>query len=137
MVVSAEGQANRYVMIDGYKRIAALEQLGRDTVEAVAWPMSEPAAVLLDRLQRLSEHDSALEVAWLLAALEQRFGYTLEELAQRFDRSVRWVGRRPALVESRAPSRSIVAQPGERLLHNPAPRFHSEPLFAAFPPGCS
>ena len=49
VVVAAEGQADRYVVIDGYKRIAALEQLGRDTVEAVAWPMSEAAAVLLDR----------------------------------------------------------------------------------------
>lgn len=39
--VAAEGQANRYVVIDGYKRIAALEQLGRDTVAAVVWPMSE------------------------------------------------------------------------------------------------
>jgi len=32
VVVAAEGQADRYVVIDGYKRIAALEQLGRDTV---------------------------------------------------------------------------------------------------------
>jgi ParB family chromosome partitioning protein len=50
VVVAAEGQADRYVVIDGYKRIAVLEQLGRDTVEALAWPMSEAAAVLLDRL---------------------------------------------------------------------------------------
>jgi len=45
VVVAAEGQAERYVVIDGYKRIVALEQLGRDTVEAVVWPMSEAAAV--------------------------------------------------------------------------------------------
>jgi len=31
--------------------------------------------------------------------LEQRFGYGLEELARRFDRSVSWVSRRLALVE--------------------------------------
>src|SRR6516165_12706783 len=48
VVVAAEGQADRYVVIDGYKRIAALEQLGRDTVEAVVWPMNEAAAVLPD-----------------------------------------------------------------------------------------
>ena len=40
VVVAAEGQADRYVVIDGYQRIAALEQLGRDTVEAVVWPMA-------------------------------------------------------------------------------------------------
>jgi hypothetical protein len=45
VVVEAEGQADRYVVIDGYKRIVALEQLGRDTVEVVVWPMKEAAAV--------------------------------------------------------------------------------------------
>jgi hypothetical protein len=91
------------VVIDGYMRIAALEQPGRDSVEAVAWPMSEAAAVLLDRSLRLSEHEAALEVGWLLAELEQRFGYGLDELA-RFDRSVSWVSRRssvrPSLLQS-------------------------------------
>ena len=104
MVVAAEGQADRYVVIDGYKRIAALEQLGRDTVEAVVWPMSEAAAVLLDRSLRLSEQETALELGWLLAELEQRFGYGLDELARRFDRSVSWVSRRLALVELSAGS---------------------------------
>ena len=99
VVVASEGQADRYVVIDGYKRIVALEQLGRDTVDAVVWPMSEAAAVLLDRSLRLSEHETALEVGWLLAELEQRFGYGLDELARRFDRSVSWVSRRLALVE--------------------------------------
>ena len=99
VVVAVEGQADRYVVIDGYKRIVALEQLGRDTVEAVVWPMSEAAAVLLDRSLRLSEHETALEVGWLLAELEQRFGYGLDELSRRFDRSVSWVSRRLALTE--------------------------------------
>src|SRR5688572_1115335 len=36
VVVTAEGQTDRYVVIDGYKRIGALEQLGRDTVEGMA-----------------------------------------------------------------------------------------------------
>jgi ParB family chromosome partitioning protein len=99
VVVAAECKADRYVVIDGYKRIAALEHLGRDTVEAVVWPMSESAAVLLDRSLRLSEQETALEVGWLLVELERRFGYGLDELARRFDRSVSWVSRRLALVE--------------------------------------
>src|SRR5919109_4646017 len=60
VVVAVADQPDRYVVVDGYKRIAALEQLGRDTVEAVVWPMSEAAAVLLDRSLRLSEHETAL-----------------------------------------------------------------------------
>jgi ParB/RepB/Spo0J family partition protein len=99
VVVAAEGRADCYVVIDGYKRIAALEQLGRDTAEAVVWPMSEAAAVLLDRSLRFSEHETALEVGWLLAELERRFDYGLDELARRLDRSVSWVSRRLALVE--------------------------------------
>jgi ParB family transcriptional regulator, chromosome partitioning protein len=99
IVVIASDEPDRYVVIDGYKRIAALQQLGRDTVEAVVWPMGEAEALLLDRSLRLSEHETALEQGWLLAELEQRFGYGLEELARRFDRSVSWVSRRLALVE--------------------------------------
>src|SRR5438309_8423420 len=99
VVVAAEGQVDRYVVIDGCKRIAALEQLGRDTVEAVLWPMSEADAILLDRSLRFSEQETALEQGWLLAELEQRFHYGLEELARRFDRSTSWVSRRLALVE--------------------------------------
>jgi hypothetical protein len=34
VVVAAAGQPDRYLVIDGYKRIAALRQLGRDIVEA-------------------------------------------------------------------------------------------------------
>ena len=99
VVVAAGDQTDRFVVIDGYKRITALGQLGRDTVEVVVWPMSEAAAVLLDRSLRLSEHETALEVGWLLAELERRFDYGLDELARRFDRSVSWVSRRLALVE--------------------------------------
>ena len=100
VVVAVVGQPDRYVVIDGHKRITALQQLGRDKVEAVVWPMSEAEAVVLDRSLRLSEHETALEVGWLLAELEQRFGYGLDELARRFDRSVSWISRRLALVEA-------------------------------------
>src|SRR6266581_1151843 len=48
---------------------------------------------------RWSKRDSALEEGWLLAELKQRFNYSVEELARRFDRSVRWVADRLALVE--------------------------------------
>src|SRR5215831_2710758 len=99
VIVAADGQADRYVVIDGYKWIAALDQLGRDTVVAVSLTKSEAGAVLLDRSLRLSEQETALEVGWLLGELEQRFGYSLDELARRFDRSVSWVSRRLGLVE--------------------------------------
>jgi ParB/RepB/Spo0J family partition protein len=99
VVVAMTGQPDHYLVIDGYKRVVALEQLGRDTVEAVIWPMSEAEALVLERSMRLSESDTALEQGWLLAELDQRFGYSLDDLARRFDRSTSWVSRRLALVE--------------------------------------
>ena len=99
VVVAVEGQPDRYLVIDGHKRIAGLEQLGRDTVEATVWEMSEAEALVLERSMRFSEAETALEQGWLLAELEQRFGYTLQDLARRFDRSTSWVSRRLALVE--------------------------------------
>ena len=63
VVVAAEGQPDRYVVIDGYKRIAALEQLGRDTVEAMVWAMSEAEAAAAGPLAAVqSEQETALEV---------------------------------------------------------------------------
>ncbi len=99
VVVAMAEQPQRYQVIDGYKRITALQQLGHDTVEAAVWEMSESDALVLDRSLRLSEKESALEQGWLLAELEQRFGYRLEDLARRFDRSASWVSRRLSLVE--------------------------------------
>lgn len=99
VVVSKDNHSERYLVIDGHKRVAALEQLGRDTVEATVWPMSEAEALLLSRSLRFSPQESALEQGWLLAEMEQRFGYSLDELARRFDRSVSWVSRRLGLVE--------------------------------------
>ena len=99
VVVLLESEPDRYVVIDGHKRIAALQQLGRDTVEAVVWPMTEAEALVLNRSSHWSQRESALEEGWLLADLQQRFGYSLQELANRFDRSVSWVSRRLALVE--------------------------------------
>lgn len=90
----------RYLVIDGHKRIAALQQLGHDTVEAVVWAMSEADALVLDRSLRMSEPDSALEQGWLLAEMESRLGCSVEELARRFDRGKTWVASRLALVET-------------------------------------
>jgi ParB/RepB/Spo0J family partition protein len=91
----------RYLVIDGYQRIAALEQLRRDTVDAFVWEMSESEALLLVRSLRMnSEPETALEQGWLLQEMESRLGCSIEELARRFDRSATWVARRLALVET-------------------------------------
>src|ERR1022692_4185277 len=60
VVVLSPGHRDRYLVIDGHKRIAALQQLGRDTVEATVWAMSDAEALLLDRSLRFSPQESAL-----------------------------------------------------------------------------
>jgi len=95
-------QAAQYLVIDGHQRIAALGQLRRDTVEAIVLDtVSEAEALLLVRSLRMnSEPETALEQGWLLAEMEEKLGYTIDELARRFDRSPTWVARRLSLVET-------------------------------------
>ena len=53
VVVVSQDNPQRYVAMDGYKRIAALQQLSRDTIDEAVWPMSAAEALLLDRTLRL------------------------------------------------------------------------------------
>jgi ParB/RepB/Spo0J family partition protein len=88
----------RWVVVDGYKRVRALMRLGQDVVRAAAWELGEVDALLLERALRGGESGSAIEEGWLLRELMQRFGLGLDEIARRFDRSVSWVSRRLGLV---------------------------------------
>lgn len=98
VIVIAERE--RLVLIDGYLRVEALRRLGRDTVLATAWPVSEPEALLHHRHLAASEH-TAIEDAWLLARLRTH-GLSLDDLAARLCRSKSWVSRRVALLDDLA-----------------------------------
>lgn len=98
VVIALPEEPNRYLVIDGYKRIRALRRLGQDTVRATVWDMDETEALVLDRSLRTAEGETALEQGWLLTELHRGFGLGLDDLARRFDRSVSWVSRRLALV---------------------------------------
>jgi len=97
-VVVVREASGRWVLVDGYKRVRALKRLRRDTVAAVEWALTELDALLLTRLMRTAEADSALEQGWLLRELHERFSLSCAELAKRFDKSESWVSRRLALV---------------------------------------
>jgi ParB family chromosome partitioning protein len=89
---------SRLVIVDGYKRVRAIARLGQDTVQATEWMIGEVEALLLERLLRTGEADSAIEQGWFLRELSTRFGLSLDELARRFDRTKSWVSRRIALI---------------------------------------
>lgn len=97
VVVSAQ-EPPVYVVIDGYKRARLLRKLGQDTVRATEWELDEPDALLLERMMRAGESDSALEQGWFLRELRERFQLSGAELAQRFGRTESWVSRRLGLV---------------------------------------
>ena len=98
VVIALAKETNRFIIIDGYKRVRALKRLKCDTVRATVWDMNETEALILDRSLRTAEGETALEQGWLLAELHHSFNLNLHDLALRFDRSVSWVSRRLALV---------------------------------------
>lgn len=98
VVVVAADEPDRFVLVDGYKRVRALRRLPKDSVWATRWELSEAEALLLDQLMRTGDAASALEQGWLLWELSDRFDLKLEELGRRFGRSPSWVSRRIALV---------------------------------------
>ena len=102
VVVRTEADG-RYILVDGYKRVRAIKRLAMDTVLAMVWDIAPCEALIVERLMRDSEPDSAIEQGWLLRTLKTEFGLSQDELARRFDRSKSWVSRRIALVDGLPP----------------------------------
>jgi len=98
-VVVIEEPPTHFILIDGYKRVRALKRLARDTVRATCWQVAESEALLLERGLRRGSED-ALDQAWLLAELQERCQWSLEELARRFEHSKSWVSGRLALLQA-------------------------------------
>jgi ParB/RepB/Spo0J family partition protein len=96
-VVAAE-EPERFVLIDGYARVAVLRDLARDVVDAVTLELSEAEALVMSLGLGGQRRRSALEDGWLLHVLMERHGLSLTELSTRLGRSPSWVSRRLALV---------------------------------------
>jgi ParB-like chromosome segregation protein Spo0J len=91
-------ETDRFVVVDGYKRLRALGRLGCDLVHAAEWALGEADALMLERALRGGDADSAVEQGWFLREMHQHFGLALGDLARRMGRTVSWVSRRIALV---------------------------------------
>jgi len=88
----------RYVLIDGYVRVAALRRLGRDTVDATVLPTDEVEALFFAHRLDGQRTRSMLEQAWLLRELVEEHARTRAMLARELGRTMSWVSRRLALV---------------------------------------
>jgi ParB family chromosome partitioning protein len=86
------------VLIDGYRRVAALRRLRRDTARVERWDC-DLAQGLITVLSRAHGHAfAALEEALLLRELIQGQGLSQHEVARRCGRDVSWVNRRLQLL---------------------------------------
>ena len=92
--------ADPRVLIDGYRRVAALRRLGRDTARVEQWTC-ELTEALLGVLARTQDRRFAIiEEALLLRELVQGQGLSQHDLARRCGRDVSWVSRRLALLSA-------------------------------------
>lgn len=87
------------VLIDGYLRVEAVKLMGRDTLRASVWESDEREA-LLALLGRTQERQwEALEQAWVIRELSERFGYSQREIARSIGHDTSWVSRRASLLD--------------------------------------
>jgi ParB/RepB/Spo0J family partition protein len=117
-VLVVEREPDRYVLIDGYQRVGALEKLGRDTVKAVVLPLGEAAALIFKHHQERSRRRSALEDAWLLRVLTEDHGLEQHEVARRLGHSPSWVCRRLGLVTVLPASVQELVRTGQLSAHS-------------------
>jgi len=97
VLVVAAPQDGRYVLIDGYRRMAALHRLKEDRVNALVLPMAEADALLFRRTFEKSR-SSAIEDAWLIEELLSHHGMSQQEVGRHLERSTSWVSRRLGLL---------------------------------------
>jgi len=96
----AVAEADSLVLLDGYRRLAALHRLGHDTVWVQLWhcPLAEALARLL--AGTAGRAFAPLEEALLLRELANDSGLSQHELARRTGRDVSWVNRRLQLLSA-------------------------------------
>lgn len=98
----------RLVLIDGYRRVAALRRLGRDRACVERWPCEVAEAVMGVLARTQSRSFAAIEEALLLRELMQGLGVSQREAALRCGRDVSWVNRRLTLL-SALPEAAVAA----------------------------
>ena len=98
VAVPADDQEVRWVLIDGYRRLEALRQLGKDLIWVDAWEQGVDEALLLCLARGPERSWQAIEEAALIYELSRR--HSLREIAASLDRDVSWVSRRLSLFEA-------------------------------------
>jgi ParB family transcriptional regulator, chromosome partitioning protein len=93
-----QAQLQSWVLVDGYRRVAALKRLGRDTAQIRVWPCAVSDGLLQMLAQTHARPLDPIEEALLLRELMDGQGITQPEIARRIGKDVSWVNRRLGLL---------------------------------------
>ncbi|MDQ6959457.1 MAG: ParB N-terminal domain-containing protein, partial [Mariprofundaceae bacterium] len=94
------GEKKRFILMDGYLRLAALRRMGSDTVYVTLWDCDE-AGGLLRVLAGAQAHPwAAIEEARTIRMLMNQFACSQHAIAKSIGRDVSWVNRRLSLIAS-------------------------------------
>ena len=88
----------RWVLIDGYRRREALQQLGADRIWVDVWERSVDEALLASLARGPERAWEAIEEAALIEELARR--HSLQTIARGLGRDVSWVSRRLSLLKA-------------------------------------
>lgn len=116
IVVAAE-QPDRYVLIDGYGRVGALRELGRDTARALLMPLNEADALVVSYRLDAGRRRTVLEEGWLARELVETLGMRLDAVTVELGHSKSWVSRRLALVRELPESVQELVRSGRLAAH--------------------
>jgi ParB-like chromosome segregation protein Spo0J len=114
IVAGDPANGGRAVLVDGYRRVAALRRLGRDQAWVECWPCDVAEAVLGVLARSRSRSFAAIEEALLLRSLTQELGLSQLDVARRCGRDESWVNRRLKLL-SALPEAALAAVRDGRL----------------------
>jgi len=92
------GGAGAVVLVDGYRRVAALRRLGRDTAGVELWSCDLTQALLSVLARAQDRPFASIEQALLLREVMAEQGLSRHELARRCGRDVSWISRRLQLL---------------------------------------
>ena len=68
-------EANRYVLVDGYKRVPSrFASFAQDRAYSTVWELEQEEALVLEQLMRRGEGAGPIQQGWLLVELQDRFG---------------------------------------------------------------
>src|ERR1700733_10154677 len=99
VVAASDGTGGeRLVLIDGYRRVAALRRLRRGTASVEQWTCDLTDALLGLLARTQNRPFASIEEALLIRELLQGLGLSQHDLARRCGRDVSWVSRRLQLL---------------------------------------